>query len=224
MLKNKDNIKAILFDIDGTLLDTAADLIDAFNIVLTEEGIQPLPYENLKKAAGYGIAKLSEIAYQKTLEPEHIERLRERYLHHYTQAQCQKSCFFPGMQETLSIVKQTRPWGIVTNRLSHMTEHLLPHFPELDHHCLISRDFVDQPKPSPASLLLAAERLNIQPEHCVYICDTVIDIEAARGANMSVIAVNYGYDDEIKLHPQWQADVYVDTPKDILKCLGLLSN
>ena len=197
---------AVLFDLDGTLVDTAPDMVAVLDDLQSAEGQVPLPYEISRAQVSNGAAGLIHLAFPDADEANH-ERLRLQYLEQYQAAVCVHSTLFPGLDVLLDRLDAMQcPWGVVTNKPARMTDPLLAGL-NLSQRvaCAISGDTLEQRKPHPAPLLLASQQTGVAPERTVYVGDAARDIEAGRAAGMATIAVAYGYinDDE----PQnWNAD------------------
>jgi len=197
---------AVLFDLDGTLVDTAPDMVAVLDDLQKMEGQVPLPYATARAQVSNGAAGLIHLAFPDADEANH-ERLRLQYLENYQEAVCVHSALFPGLAELLDILDAEQyPWGVVTNKPARMTDPLLTGLGlGLRAACAISGDTLEQRKPHPAPLLLGSEQTGVAPERTVYVGDAARDIEAGRAAGMITIAVEYGYisDDD----PQsWNAD------------------
>ncbi len=185
---------AILFDLDGTLVDTAPDMVTVLLGIQESEGQEPLPYPLARSHVSHGAAGLISLAFPHISADEH-ERLRLEFLDRYEQAVCVDSTIFPGLDGLLNrLDKAGLPWGVVTNKPARMTDPLLAAL-GIDRRaaCMISGDTIPQRKPDPAPLLLACEHTGVAPERSVYVGDAARDIEAGLAAGMHTIAVSYGY-------------------------------
>jgi len=197
---------AVLFDLDGTLVDTAPDMVAVLDDLQKTEGQVPVPYDIARAQVSNGAAGLINLAFPDVDEANH-ERLRLQYLERYQVAVCVHSTLFPGLAELLDLLDANHcPWGVVTNKPARMTDPLLVGLGISQRAaCAISGDTIEQRKPHPAPLLLASEQTGIAPERTVYVGDAARDIEAGRAAGMATIAVEYGYitDDDPR---SWHAD------------------
>jgi N-acetyl-D-muramate 6-phosphate phosphatase len=203
--------RALLFDLDGTLADTAPDLAAALNHVLLQENHQTLPLTTIRQVASDGARGLLQLGFGIDEQHADFQRLRTDFLTYYATHIADHTTLFSGMEdilhrlETLSI-----PWGIVTNKPQQLTRALLEKLQLLSRaSCVISGDSLPERKPHPAPLLHAAKLLSLPAEACCYVGDAERDIQAAKAARMVSIAALYGY-----LHPEatpttWQADIYV---------------
>ena len=214
-------LRTVLFDLDGTLLDTAPDLAAALNQVLVENQREALPFETIRPWVSHGGPAL--IGYGFELEPEHpdFEPLRQRLLEIYHTNIADQTRLFPGMAEVLDELEARQlKWGVVTNKPGWLTEPLLE---QLDLHarcaCIVSGDTLDERKPHPAPLLHACTLTGSQAEECLYVGDAQRDIEAGRNAQMKTLVALFGYLGEEDRPDEWQADGMLEQPADLLKWL-----
>jgi len=207
--------RAILFDFDGTLADTAADLARALNRLRSARGLADLPLEDLRPHASAGARGL--IGAGLGILPEHAEfkALRDSFLAHYEAQICVDTRLFPGMQELLAgIEARGLRWGVVTNKSTRLTRLLMKALGlESRTACVVCGDSTPHLKPHPASLLLAAEQLVLAPADCVYLGDDLRDVQAARAAGMRCVAVAWGYGEGFAA---WHADAIIEKPTDLL--------
>lgn len=185
---------AVFFDLDGTLVDTAPDMVAVLLDIQKSEGYELLAYDLARSHVSNGAAGLIKLAFPGVVFEDH-ERLRLDFLDRYEKGVCKNSAIFPGLDELLrQLDAAKRPWGIVTNKPARMTEPLLRSL-GIDKRaaCMISGDTIAQRKPDPAPLLLAAQHAGVAAERCVYVGDAARDIEAGRAAGMVTIAAAYGY-------------------------------
>jgi phosphoglycolate phosphatase len=210
---------AVLFDLDGTLVDTAPDMVAVLDDLQKMEGQVPLPYATARAQVSNGAAGLIHLAFPNADAAQH-ERLRLQYLERYQEAVCVRSTLFPGLAELLDILDAEQyPWGVVTNKPARMTDPLLAGLGlGLRAACAISGDTLEQRKPHPAPLLLASEKTGVAPERTVYVGDAARDIEAGRAAGMITIAVEYGYISDDDPH-SWNADHVVADTAELTKML-----
>lgn len=203
------HVQAVLFDLDGTLVDTAPDMVAVLIDLQREENIAPLDYELARSHVSNGAAGLVSLAFPGIDAADH-ERLRLRYLEKYGNAVCVNSVLFPGLEFLLDKLDEARlPWGVVTNKPARMTDPLLDGLGLASRaSCAVSGDTLPQRKPDPAPLLLASEQLGVQPALSVYVGDAERDIEAGRAAGMSTVAAAYGYINHEDPHI-WGADEIV---------------
>jgi phosphoglycolate phosphatase len=218
---NLCRLKTVLFDLDGTLLDTAPDLAFALNKLLTQEGLPNLPLEQVRQLASDGSPALLGAGMQINEHHPDYAKFRETFLVFYEQHLSSHTRLFPGMEVVLNELDEKGiRWGVVTCKPSILAKQLL-HDMELAHRsaCIIGADCVNKTKPDPEALLLACEMTQSSPKECVYIGDAERDIEAAKYAGMRSIAALYGYLRADATPEFWQADHYVDQPRDILTWL-----
>jgi phosphoglycolate phosphatase len=213
-------IKAVLFDLDGTLADTAPDLCYALNRMRTARNLPALPVAATRAYTSLGARGLLGVGLDVTPAHSGYDALREEFLAIYADNLCRETRLFPGMPELLGELEQRGLlWGVVTNKAERYTHPLLE---QLGVHkraaCVIGGDTTGRTKPDPAPLFAASERIGIAPQHCVYVGDDRRDIQAGRSAGMKTVVVKFGYlngnDPET-----WNADAMIDAPADLLKHL-----
>jgi phosphoglycolate phosphatase len=209
---------AILFDFDGTLADTAADLSRALNRVRSARGLAALPLERLRPHASAGARGLIEAGFGILPEQPEYKALREAFLKHYAEKICVDTRLFPGMAELLAAIEaRGLRWGIVTNKSTSLTRILVKALGlEQRAACVVCGDTTPHLKPNPASLLHAAAELGLKPVHCAYLGDDLRDIQAARSAGMRAVAVEWGYGGKVQA---WNADAVVARPQDLIEWL-----
>ncbi len=210
---------AILFDLDGTLVDTAPDLAFALNSLLQEEGLETLSYTDIRPVASHGSAGLLGLGFGITTEHRDYPSLQQRFLQLYQDNIARETTLFEGMEEVISALEQANiSWGVVTNKPAFLTEPLMDALELTDRAaCIVSADTTPFTKPHPAPMLHACELINLPPEQCLYIGDAARDIEAGKNANMRTITALYGYLGA-QDHPEnWQADSSINHPHDILQ-------
>lgn len=212
--------RAILFDLDGTLADTAPDLAAAVNLLRTARGLEPTPYDILRPTASAGARGMIGAAFGLAPGDEGYEELRLQWFDNYQNAMAVLSTLFDGIPELLQGISDNgMQWGIVTNKPARFTDPLVGMI-GLDHAgCVISGDTMPQPKPHPGPLLEGARRLGIAPEQCWYVGDDQRDVEAGRAAGMLTVACTWGYCGSVD-PATWGADVLLDTPHALLKLLS----
>jgi 2-phosphoglycolate phosphatase len=217
----KIRARAVLFDLDGTLADTAPDLAGALNRVRAAHQLAPLPVELMRPHASSGARGLLKIGFG--LEPgnERYEPLRLQFLEFYAAHICVHTRLFDGMAELLDRLDQQRlPWGVVTNKIERFTLPLLQGLRLGERAaCIVGGDTTARPKPHPDPLLHAAAALQLPPSDCLYVGDDLRDVQAARAAGMPVIAARYGYLGEGEPIESWQADAIIGHPREVLEYL-----
>jgi phosphoglycolate phosphatase len=214
------SIGAVLFDLDGTLLDTAPDMIHALNRVRVEQGETPLPFALARTQVSHGSSGLIRLAFPR-LDAQPLEKLRLRLLDLYSARLAAETALFPGCETVLQgLAARAMNWGIVTNKPGFLTEPLLQAL-HLDARagCVVSGDTLPQRKPHPAPLLHAATLLGLPPERCLYVGDAERDVQSARAANMPVLVARYGYLGPADDPDVWAPDAHIDAPEQILDWL-----
>ena len=210
--------RTILFDLDGTLLDTAPDLADALNAVLAENQRSPLPFEDIRPMVSHGGVALIKLGFNIDSSDPAFTPLRQRLLDVYRENISRRTQPFPGISKLLDSIEQRGlNWGIVTNKPGWLTEPLLKDLGLFDRAaCVVSGDTLEERKPHPAPMLHASELANSRPEHCVYIGDAQRDIEAGNNAGMQTLVALFGY---IRKHDDpysWNASSLIEQPGDLL--------
>ena len=208
--------RAILFDLDGTLADTAPDLAAAVNLLRTARGLEPTAYELLRPTASAGARGMIGAAFGLKPGDEGFVELREGFFDNYQAAMAVHSTLFPGIVELLAGIEEAGlQWGIVTNKPARFTDPLLPQIGLGHAACIISGDTTAHAKPHPAPLLEAAERLGLPPKQCWYVGDDLRDIQAGQAAGMPSIGCGWGYCGPVE-PLSWKADLVLDTPEQLL--------
>ena len=213
-----NGIGCVLFDLDGTLVDTAPDMANALNRTLVNHGRQPLAFETIRPSVSLGGVALVKLAFELDEADPELDRLRKEFLAIYRDNLSRESCLFPGMELVLAGLEEiSASWGIVTNKPAWLTNPLM-HDLQLDARtgCIVSGDTLEQRKPHPAPLLHACELLQCNPGETVYVGDARRDIEAGASAGMTTLVAAYGYIDKADNPDDWGADGLVDSPEEIL--------
>lgn len=187
-------VRAMLFDLDGTLLDSAPDLVAALNQVRISEGLEPVAVEDYGRYASKGAAGLLNAGLPAAGQ-EQFEAWRQIFLSYYANNSVRGSYLYPGVPELLSALDLAGiPWGIVTNKIESLTHPIIDALGLQDRvGCVICGDTAEQSKPHPAPVLLACDRLRAEPAETLFVGDDVRDIEAGRAAGTLTAAVYYGY-------------------------------
>lgn len=214
-------IHAVLFDLDGTLIDTAPDLAYSLNQLREEENLPPLALSDIRSMVGDGSKIIIKKMFGIEEHDPHFHHLRSRFLELYQIHLADESRLFPGIEDVLDLLdKRHIPWGIVTNKLTHHTIEVLKAL-HLDHRpaCVICGDTLAQHKPDPEPILYACKLLKKDPKNCMYVGDSMTDIIASKAAGTRSLVVLYGYtavdDDPFG----WHADAYVREPMEIISWL-----
>lgn len=213
--------KAILFDLDGTLLDTAADLHRALNDVLIAYQLQEVSIEQARPVASHGARGLLKLGFKDQLTAANTEKLRADFLQAYRSDPYSQTIYFDGISELLEALRARNiAYGIVTNKPTEFTKALLPHFSHLaDNPAIVCGDTLSVAKPDPAPLLHAAKLLNVSPDDCWYVGDAERDIVAGREAGMYTVLAAYGYIAETDNVAEWAADYSIHHPLELLTLL-----
>lgn len=213
------DFNVILFDLDGTLVDTAPDLAYALNCVLEEQGKAPLPYETIRPVASDGSPGLLGLGFGITPDDPGFKPLQQRFIELYQQNITRESRIFDGIQALLDHLEQINMrWGVVTNKPAFLTEPLMAALNLTERAaCIVSGDTTQYSKPHPAPMLHACELINCQPEDCIYIGDAERDIEAGKNANMQTVIARYGYLGLQDNPESWQADAIINHPTEMLQ-------
>ena len=212
--------KAVLFDLDGTLADTAPDLAAAVNRLRADQSLEPMPLEQLRPFASAGARGLVHAGFGVKPGEGEYDALREAFLEFYRERPCVDTRLFPGIAELLQeFARRAIPWGVVTNKATRFTERIIATL-KLAPACVVCGDTTPHLKPHAAPMLLAAEQLALPAKDCVYLGDDLRDIQAARAAGMRAVAVDWGYHHPESGGPEaWNADAVIAHPRDLI---GLL--
>ena len=200
---------AILFDLDGTLLDTANDLGAALNYVLAKYKRVKVGKELFRPVASDGAKGLLQLGFGDQLIHHDYETLRTEFLNYYQENIAVHTCFYPGIEDLLvNLTSSNIPWGVVTNKPIGLTLDLLPHFSCFSHcQSIVGGDSLKEKKPHPAPLLYACKEMNVDASDCIYVGDAVRDIEAGNAAKMYTIIAQWGYIIDKSSCQSWQADL-----------------
>lgn len=213
-----NSVSCVLFDLDGTLVDTAPDLAYALNRALINHGRQALPFETIRPSVSLGGAAMVKLGFNLDETDPEFTPLRNEFLAIYRDNLSRRSRLFPGMERVLVRLEEMNvSWGIVTNKPGWLTNPLMQAL-QLDTRtaCIVSGDTLEQRKPHPAPLLHACELLQSTPEETVYVGDARRDIEAGASAGMTTLVAAYGYIEISENPADWGADGLVDSPEEIL--------
>ncbi len=226
MNKILPSINAVLFDLDGTLLDTAPDLVLALNSLLASKNKPPVDFSTARNYVSQGAAALTKHGFPEVADDVTFENLRQEFLKLYKDAVCVDTVAFDGIEELLILIEhQLIPWGIVTNKPGWLTTPLLEQLSLSSRTaCVISGDTLPVRKPQPEPLLLACKHLNLPPANTIYIGDDARDIYAGNAAGMYTCIAAYGYiDKEIDIE-SWGADFIIHQPSELLEHIQLTNN
>ena len=215
------SIRAVLFDLDGTLIDSAPDLGAAADNMRTDRGMDALPLETYRPMAGAGARGMLKIAFDMTPEHQDFMTFREEFFANYEAALTAKTYAFEGVAELIDhLLARGWLWGVVTNKMARFTDPLVSAMPLFaTAKAIVSGDTTPHAKPHPAPLLEAAQRLSLPPQACLYVGDDERDIIAGKAAGMPTVAANYGYLGEKSDISAWGADFCIDSPQQLLQLL-----
>jgi N-acetyl-D-muramate 6-phosphate phosphatase len=215
------SIRAVLFDLDGTLIDSAPDLGAAADKMRTDRGMDALPLETYRPMAGAGARGMLKIAFDMTPEHQDFMTFREEFFANYEAALTAKTYAFEGVAELIDhLLARGWLWGVVTNKMARFTDPLVSAMPLFaTAKAIVSGDTTPHAKPHPAPLLEAAQRLSLPPQACLYVGDDERDIIAGKAAGMPTVAANYGYLGEKNDISAWGADFCIDSPQQLLQLL-----
>lgn len=219
----RPGIEAVLFDLDGTLVDSAPDLAGAANDLRAERGLPPLPLQTLRPMVGAGARGMVGLAFEKRPGDEGYETLRERFLQIYGQRLLRETCVFDGVWRVLDVVESKGlRWGVVTNKAHHLASQVVSGLGlQQRAGVLIGGDTTPHAKPHPMPLLEGARRMAVSPEACVYVGDDLRDMQAGRAAGMGTLAAAWGYLGQGESVHEWGADAVLNEPDGLLHWLGL---
>lgn len=213
--------RGVLFDLDGTLADTAPDLVAAVNKMRADRGLDMVPLDTLRPLASAGARGLIGGAFGIGPEDHGYASMREEFLANYEADLCIETTLFPGIGELLDVLDARNVrWGIVTNKVGRLTMPLVEQLGLTSRAaCVVSGDTTPHSKPHPAPLLHAAESLAMRPERIVYIGDDLRDVQAGFAAGMITVAAAYGYCGTDLPPAMWHAQHIVDSPQQLQQLL-----
>jgi N-acetyl-D-muramate 6-phosphate phosphatase len=217
------SVDAVLFDLDGTLVDSAPDLAGAANELRQAHGLAAIAFDALRPMVGTGARGMLEAAFGVSPTDARFDALREDFLARYESRMLRETRVFSRMEPVLRVLERAAlPWGIVTNKAARFSEPLV-HGLGLMQRCavLISGDTTAHAKPHPQPLLEAARRLGVVPQRCLYIGDDLRDVQAGRGAGMATLAAAWGYLGCGESIDAWNADAVLAYPEELLNWLGM---
>jgi 2-phosphoglycolate phosphatase len=210
-------IEAVLFDLDGTLADTAPDMARTVNLMRTRRGLAPVPLEQVRAHVSKGARGMICSAFDMTTEHPEFQAMREEFLDLYGDNLCVDTRLFPGMPELLeSLEARSIAWGVVTNKFERFARPLMAGLGLAERAAIVvGGDTCPRPKPFPDPLLFAAGKLGVRPEHTLYVGDDERDVQAARAAGMPVLVAGYGYLGDGTPPSAWNADAIVNGVQEI---------
>ena len=216
-----ENVQAVLFDLDGTLIDSAPDLGAAVDKMRVARGMSSLPLSHYRPMAGAGARGMIALAFGWTPDHPDYEQLKEEFFVNYESCMTERTFAFEGVAQLIQeLVDLKMPWGVVTNKSKRFAEPLTQAMPLFASAAVvISGDTTPHAKPHPAPLLEAAKRLGVDPTACVYVGDDERDIVAGHAAQMKTVAATYGYLGAQADVQRWQAHAQIDSPEQLLNLL-----
>ena len=218
-----NDIDAVLFDLDGTLIDSAPDLGAAADKMRTDRGLAPLPLADYRPMAGAGARGMLGVAFG--LKPEHADydALKKEFFTNYEACMTERTYVFDGVSELIAQINGAGlKWGVVTNKAERFTLPLTRRMPLfVTARTIVSGDTTPHAKPHPAPLLEAARQLGVAPERCLYVGDDERDIVAGRAAGMPTVAAAYGYLGALADTSGWNADATIVSPSYLLNLLRM---
>lgn len=219
-MTSRHTIRAVLFDLDGTLIDSAPDLAAAADKMRLDRGLASLAYEKYRPMAGAGARGMLGVAFDMTSEHPNFVAWREEFFYNYEMCLTQRTKAFLGVEELLATLSMRGlVWGIVTNKSMRFTDALVRQMPLLqDAKVVISGDTTAHAKPHPEPMFEASRRLKVAPPHCVYVGDDKRDIEAGQAAGMPSLAATWGYMGSHDVN-SWNADAALKEPDGVLDWL-----
>ncbi|WP_027015890.1 HAD family hydrolase [Comamonas composti] len=217
------HVQAVLFDLDGTLIDSAPDLGAAVDKMRLDRGLPSLPFENYRPMAGAGARGMLDVGFGITPDSVEFSDMREEFFQNYECCMTERTYPFEGVAELVAKLEAgSMPWGVVTNKSMRFTDPLTRNMSLFaSAGAIVSGDSTPHAKPHPAPLLEAASRLGIEPELCVYVGDDERDILAGKAAGMKTVAACYGYLGSQHETEMWNADAQIAAPLELLTLLGI---
>lgn len=212
-------VRAVLFDLDGTLLDTVPDLVSALNHLRNERGMLSLPLSAIRPIANLGSKAMIKCAFEMEESDKSFNALRLAFLSYYEDHIADATQFFPNVDGMLTHLENSNiPWGIVTNKLTRHTESLLKAL-SISHRpaCVVCGDTLTTYKPSPDPILHACAILQLEPKDCLFVGDAITDVQASKAAGTTSLVALYGYIHGEENPYTWQADGYIEDAMDVLK-------
>jgi phosphoglycolate phosphatase len=217
-----ENIAAVLFDLDGTLIDSAPDLGAAADQMRVSRGLPSLALESYRALAGSGARGMLSVAFGMTQQDPQFESMREEFFSNYERCMTQRTYAFDGVAEMIrELAHAGLQWGVVTNKSARFTDPLtrgMPLFSTAG--AVVSGDTTPYSKPHPAPLLEAARRLGLEPARCLYVGDDERDIQAGLAAGMGTVAAEYGYLGDKADTEAWGAHARIKSPLELLQLLA----
>lgn len=214
-------VRAVLFDLDGTLIDSAPDLAGAANRLRAAHGLNDLPFEQLRPLVGTGARGMLGVAMGVGPDDKRFAALRDEFLAIYERGMLMRTHVFAGMVPVLNQLDSIRlPWGIVTNKAERFALPVIAGMAlDLRAAVIVCGDTTPHAKPHPEPLLEAARRMGVSAPDCVYVGDDLRDVQAGKAAGMATLAAAWGYLGQGEHIDDWGADAVIDLPANLLKWL-----
>jgi len=211
----------VLFDLDGTLADTAPDMAQALNLLLKEKDYQPLPFDTIRPWVSHGGLALVRLGFGEERGDVKLENLRQRFLEIYAENLCRETRLFPGIPQLLAILSENGfNWGVVTNKPGYLTEPLVAQLTiQPPPACIVSGDTTTNRKPHPEPMLLACNQAGSDPHECLYVGDAERDIHAGKQAGMKTLVALFGYITDSEDPETWGADGMIRAPMEVFDWL-----
>ncbi len=221
MPENLNQFQLVLFDFDGTIADTARDMINALNVLLLENTMQTVKFEDLRAYVSNGTPALLKHGFDCSPEDEKFDVLRKNFLRIYEENVCVQTVLYPGTQSVLERCQKTGiSWGIVTNKPEHLTRMIVQQLGLSDSvACIVGGDTLKYRKPRPEPVIHACDLAGIEPRNAVFVGDSWRDVEAGRQSGVTTVGASYGYippDDDPN---EWNADFIIDSITDVSSIL-----
>lgn len=214
----------VLFDLDGTLVDSAPDLCASLNRIRQSENLAPLPYNVLREFAGSGARGLLKIGFGITDQDPRFPELKERFLSDYQNHCAEKVCCFDGIEQTLEEIENAGwQWGVVTNKFSNFTIPIMKKLGLHDRACvIISGDETGKLKPHPDNMLVALHKMHALPQETPYVGDDIRDAKVAQTLGMPFAAATWGYLRQDFPIDEWRTHLVVHHPRELIGWLKVL--
>ena len=215
------NLRTVLFDLDGTLADTAPDMAQALNLLLKEKDYEPLPFDTIRPWVSHGGLALVRLGFGEETGDIELENLRQRFLEIYAENLCRETRLFPGIPQLLATLSENSfNWGVVTNKPGYLTEPLVAQLTiQPPPACIVSGDTTTNRKPHPEPMLLACKQAGSNPHECLYVGDAERDIHAGKQAGMKTLVALFGYITDSEDPETWGADGMIRAPMEIFDWL-----
>ena len=211
----------MLFDLDGTLADTAPDMAHALNLLLKEKDYEPLPFDTIRPWVSHGGLALVRLGFGEERGDVKLENLRQRFLEIYAENLCRETHLFPGIPQLLAMLSEIGfNWGVVTNKPGYLTEPLVAQLTiQPPPACIVSGDTTTNRKPHPEPMLLACKQAGSDPHECLYVGDAERDIHAGKRAGMKTLVALFGYITDSEDPETWGADGMIRAPMEVFDWL-----